>query len=335
MRVTVRHVAKLANVSPITVSRVINNHPNVKPSTRKTVEDAMRQLQYYPDRNARSLASAKTQAIGLIIPVQAEFIFSNPLYTTVLQSITSFFGQQGYRILLHTLGMGSDYSALFHEKWIDGAILMSITPGDKGFLRLYNEDFPIVMTCPYSEDIDIPTVDIDNTLAARQVVEYLIETGHRRIGMLSGPPKLASCRQRTKGYEEAYRLAGLALDPSLAISTDFDETNGYMAMRQLLAQAGDIDAVFAFSDIQAIGAMRAMREAGARIPEDISIVGFDGIGITAYLDPPLTTVAQPASVKGEIAARMLLSLIKGEALDTRQVKLQHELVKRASVKERR
>lgn len=335
MRVTVRHVAQLANVSPITVSRVINHYPNVKPDTRKAVEEAMRKLNYYPNRNARSLASAKAQAIGLIIPVSAGYIFSNPLYTSVLQSITSFFDQHSYRILLHTLGMGSDYAALFHEKWIDGAILMSITPGDKGFMHLYTEDFPIVMTSPYSEELDIPMVDIDNVKAAREAVDYLIETGHRRIGLLTGPPKLASCRMRTTGYKEACLAAGLPIDPDLMVSADFDDAGGYQAMRRLLSQAADLDAVFVLSDIQAIGAMRALRESGARIPADISIIGFDGIGITEFVDPPLTTVAQPAYEKGETAAKMLLSLMRGETLQNRQVVLPHRLVKRASVQKRR
>jgi LacI family repressor for deo operon, udp, cdd, tsx, nupC, and nupG len=231
--------------------------------------------------------------------------------------------------------MGSDYAALFHEKWIDGAVLMSIMPGDKGFLNLCVEEFPIVMTSHYSEEIDVPTVDIENTQAGYQAVEYLIEMGHKRIALISGPVKLASCRMRIKGYMDAHARFGLPVDPNLIIETDFNDVNGYKAMQELLSRTTDIDAVFALSDIQAIGAMRALREAGIQIPEDISIIGFDGISVTEYLDPSLTTVAQPAYQKGQMAAEMLLNLIEGKDLETRHVVLPHELVKRASVRDRR
>ncbi|MEW5867493.1 MAG: LacI family DNA-binding transcriptional regulator [Bacillota bacterium] len=332
--VTIKDVARLAGVSPITVSRVLNNSTNAREETRKRVLEAVKKLDYHPNRSARSLATRKSGFLGVIIPQKADYVFENPFHTLVLKGISQVAESYEYRVLITTAARDNSYIQMFREKWIDGAILMSVSRFDTGVIQLYHEQVPFVMTCPFLEGFDVHWVDVDNFQGALDAVRYLVETGHRRIAMINGPSTLVSCRLRHQAYKAVLDERGIRYDPSLVVEADFTEAAGYDKMQELLRREPRPDAVFVAADVAAIGAIQAARQTGLMVPEDISVIGFDGLPLGQYIDPPLTTVLQPAYEKGVKAAEMLLKILGDEKLDIPQVKLPAQLVIRKSVKQR-
>lgn len=309
---TIKQIAELAQVSRATVSRVLNEHPSVRPEVRSRVLDIIREQDYMPQAAARSLANRRTNAVGLLIPRSAALIFADPFFHQVIQGITEQCGSRGYFLMLAmvTGAMEHDlYRRIVRSRPIDGLVMLSSDVDDPILPLLLRDGPPLVLVGqhPY---LPIPHwVDVENREGARQAVDYLIGLGHRRIGMISGPLDMIAGLDRRDGYKQALLEAGLPIAPELMVEGDFTQEGGRLAMDRLLGQRPS--AVFAGNDMMAIGALHAAREAGLRVPEDLALVGFDDIPVAPFANPPLTTVRQPIREIGLTAANLLIDLLEG------------------------
>ncbi|MFZ5825723.1 MAG: LacI family DNA-binding transcriptional regulator [Bacillota bacterium] len=327
MSVTIRDVASLANVSTKTVSRVINGDANVRPETRQRVQEAIRSLQYQPDPAARSLRLGVTQTIGVVIGHSADVVFSNPFFAEVLRGIGRTMAAAGYQVVLMTHSGTETHGALVNHRLVDGLILMSISANDPLIPHLQQLQIPYVVTTKHETS---PFVDVDNASGAYMAVTHLIHLGHRRIGLVNGPLGLANSRERQRGYQQALEHAGIPFDPDLVVSGQFGEDSGYQLVQHFWNLPAPPTGFFVCADLTAIGVMRGIQQRGYSIPDDISVVGFDGVSLGQYLNPPLTTMNQHADRKGTVAADLLLRLIRGEEPRPRQITLPADLTLRGS-----
>jgi DNA-binding LacI/PurR family transcriptional regulator len=327
-------VAKLAGVSRTTVSFVLNDVPGVKISeeTRQRVLEAARELNYYPTAAARSLASGKTQRIGLILGEGQKRLSADAFLPTFLQGVTALVHQRSYHLVLQ---MAEDvpsheaYARLLREQQVDGLILSGPRSDDPLVAELAEERFPLILHGQL-DDCSLPCVDVDNKAGAYQAVSHLIGLGHRRIGFISNAPlSYSGTQDRFAGYKQALAEYDIPLDRELVRTAAFLPATGRAAMEELLALPQRPTAVFVASDVVATGAMGAIQSAGLHIPDDMAVVGFDDIFLAAHLQPPLTTVRVPAYGLGWTAAQVLISLIEGDE-DVSSVTLETELVIRES-----
>jgi LacI family transcriptional regulator len=309
-------IARLAGVSRSTVSRVINGDARVSDAARARVQEVIQTHDYHPNAAARSLASRRTGIIGLLIPREIEWIFTDLFFPQVIKSISSACNAADLNLMMLMESSESDEAAqrLFNRivggRYLDGIIVVSNVIEEPLVAMLDRHDFPFVLVGRHPSR-DLSWVDVDNRTASRAAVEHLLGHGHRRIGMIGGSPNLIATLDRRDGYHDALLDAGLALDPALDISGNFTEVGGYAAMRRLLTLAGERPtAIFSASDLMAFGAMRAIEEAGLRIPEDIAIIGFDGVARGAKILPSLTTVSQPVAGLGVEAVAVVQQRIE-------------------------
>jgi len=326
-------VAELAGVSRTTVSFVLNDVPGVKISeeTRQRVLQAARELNYYPTAAARSLASGKTKRIGLVLGEGKVRLSADAFLPAFLQGVTSFVHQRGYLLVLQTpedVPSHEAYTRLIREQQVDGLILSGPRSDDPLLEALAEDEFPLILHGELDE-CEIPYVDVDNRAGAYQAVTHLIGLGHRRIGFISNAPlSYSGAQARFAGYKQALAEHDLPLDEELIRTASFLPETGQVAIRDLLALPDRPTAVFAASDVVAIGAMSGIQAAGLAIPENMAIVGFDDIFLAAYTQPPLTTVRVPAYGLGWTAAELLISLVEGDGVSS--VTLETELVIRDS-----
>lgn len=327
-------VAKLAGVSRTTVSFVLNEVPGVKISeeTRQRVLQAAQELNYYPTAAARSLASGKTHRIALILGQSEDRLAADAFLPAFLQGVTASVNHRSYLLMIQlaeAVPSHEAYSRLIREQQVDGLILSGPRSDDQILAELADDDFPLILHGRLKGS-GLPSVDVDNQAAGYQVTSHLIGLGHRRIGFISNAPlSYAGAHERFAGYKVALGEHDIALDQDLVRTAVFIPQSGRTAMEALLSLPDRPTAVFAASDVVAIGAMGAIQAAGLRIPEDVAIVGFDDIFLAAHLCPPLTTVRVPAYGLGWTAADMLINLIEGEE-DISSVTLETELVIRES-----
>ncbi len=334
-RPTSRDVARLAGVSRTTVSLVLNNVPDVhiSPETRQRVLEAARQLNYYPDASARRLVSGKTSTIALVWHRGPDRTYRDAFLPGLLQGATHAARRYGYYVLFRPIESDEPDDAwveLARGRHTDGLILSGPRSDDTALLDLHREGFPLVLHGQLP-GADIPSVDVDNERGAMIAVRHLLALGHRRIGMVTNAPlAYTASRQRLEGYRRALEEAGIPFDEALVRYGNFDEESGRQAMEALLALAEPPTAVFVASDMVAIGALRALREQGRRVPEDMAVVGFDDIATSRYLIPALTTVHVPAFGLGWSAAELLIRIIEGDTPNETPVRLETELVVRES-----
>ena len=327
-------VAKLAGVSRTTVSFVLNDVPGVKISeeTRQRVLQAARELDYYPTAAARSLASGKTHRIGLILGEGQERLGADAFLPAFLQGVTASVHRRGYLLMVQLaedVPSHEAYARLIREQQVDGLILSGPSSDDPLLPQLAEEQFPLILHGRLNGQ-DLPCVDVDNRAGAYQVVSHLISLGHRRIGFISNAPlSYSGTQDRFAGFKLALAEHDLSYDPDLVGTAAFLPEAGRAAMQQLLDLPERPTAVFAASDVVALGAMSAIHSAGLRIPHDIAVVGFDDIFLAAHAHPPLTTVRVPAYGLGWTAAEVLIALIEGDD-DVSSVTLETELVIRES-----
>ena len=335
---TSQDVARLAGVSRTTVSFVLNNVPGVKisPETRQRVLEAARELDYYPTAAARSLASGKTQRIGLVLGEGRKRLAADAFLPTFLQGVTAAIHRRGYLLVLQ---MAEDvptyeaYARLIREQQVDGLILSGPRADDPVIARLEKEHFPLILHGRLN-GCSLPCVDVDNLAGAYRATKHLIELGHRRIAFIPNAPSFYSgTQERFTGYKQALAEHGLPFRPELVEQATFLPKTGQEAMERLLHLPQPPTAVFAASDVMALGAMNAIHAAGLRIPEDIAVVGFDDIFLASYALPPLTTVRVPAYGLGWTAATTLISVIEGDRASS--VTLETEMVIRQSCGARR
>jgi DNA-binding LacI/PurR family transcriptional regulator len=327
-------VAKLAGVSRTTVSFVLNDVPGVKISeeTRQRVLEAARELDYYPTAAARSLASGKTHRIGLILGEGQERLRADAFLPAFLQGVTASVHRRGYLLMVQLaedVPSHEAYARLIREQQVDGLIMSGPSSDDPLLPQLAEEQFPLILHGRLNGQA-LPSVDVDNRAGAYQAVSHLFSLGHRRIGFISNAPlSYSGTQDRFAGFKLALAEHDLSYDPDLVGTAAFLPEAGRAAMQQLLDLPKRPTAVFAASDVVALGAMSAIYSAGLRIPHDVAVVGFDDIFLAAHAHPPLTTVRVPAYGLGWTAAEVLIALIEGDE-DVSSVILETELVIRES-----
>lgn len=330
-RPTSADVAALAGVSRATVSFVLNDRADVKirPATRQRVTEAASQLGYHPHAPARQLAGGSSLTLGLVLLQTPEQVAGDALLAETLRGLSTAARSAGYRVLVESIIPGDGgYAEILRTRRAEGLVISGPRKDDPTLEPLVNEGFPIVLQGSLP-GFPGPSVDVDNVAGARRAVEHLIELGHRRIGCVTNASlAYTAASERLEGYRQALQAAGVGFNETLVAEGEFDAPSGHRAMMRLLA-ADHVTAVFAASDVVALGVIGALREAGRRVPLDVSVIGFDDIPLAAFFDPPLTTVRLPAHDLGRAAGRALLERIRGRPVPARML-LPTELVVRGS-----
>jgi len=330
-KVTIRDVAAAAGVSYQTVSRVLNDKPDVAEETRSRILQVIEELGYQPSAVARSLVFKRTRTLGLITAD-----FSDYFFTQVIVGAEAEARRLDYFFILGSTERNPEdepeYLRLLTEREVDGILFARpSTEGDsQHLLSLVRADVPLVTTNYYIPGEKLTVVDVDNVDGGMQATNHLIEAGHRQIGMITGPPSWRSVKDRTEGHQLALEKAGIVFSQSFVEHGDWSYESGYKAMKRLLAKAPPITALFVQNDRMAIGAMRALREMGQKIPDDMAIVGYDDIPPAAYCYPPLTTVHQPMVEVGQLGARLLIQIVENPDTERKEVLLKPRLVRRGT-----
>jgi LacI family repressor for deo operon, udp, cdd, tsx, nupC, and nupG len=324
----IREVARLAGVSVATVSRTLRSPEQVLPETRDKVKAAVEQARYRPNLMAIQFRSRKTGNLVILVPD-----ISNTFFARVIRGAQEAAQAAGYRLLLcDTLGRDAierQFAELVYAHQADGVIqLRARDPFDSSAPN--QSAPPMVNACEVVKDAAFPTITLDNHAAAKAMTQHLIELGHRRIALIKGPISSPLTQDRVAGYQAALQQAGIAPDPTLICRGDFTLNAGFEGAALMLALPKRPTALFCENDEMAIGALKRIKQAGLRVPEDISVVGFDDIPMAAYSDPPLTTVSQPAEAFGEQAVHLLIALIEGRDIGEQRVVLPFTLAVRSS-----
>ncbi|KAA0965557.1 LacI family transcriptional regulator [Sporosarcina sp. ANT_H38] len=324
---TIQEVAEQAGVSVATVSRVINNPIIVTEKTRLKVQNIITKLNYEPSVLGRNLRTSESRLLLALIPS-----ISNPFYTEIINGIEDIAIEHGYNILLCATDSNPNrediYFNLLKSKLADGIISMDPTVNKAKLLELASK-YPVVQCSEYDEDGSISYVTINNELAAYHAVRHLIKIGHKKIALINSHKKYLYARERRQGFEKALNEFDLPINTDWIYNTEslgFEQ--GQLAMRHLLTVTERPTAVFAVSDILAIGALKEINTKGLHVPNDIALIGFDKISFSNMTHPTLTTISQPGYKMGSTSATMLIDKIKGK--EVKSVVLDHELVIRES-----
>ena len=330
---TIEQIAALAQISRSTVSRVLNNHPSVRPEVRDRVLQIMHEQGYTPQAAARSLASRRTQVLGLLIPRSASTIFADPFFGLVVHTITETAANLGYFLTLAMFTGEREqgfYDRFLRGRHFDGMIMLSSDIDDPVLPQLIRDQMPLVLigSHPYWEDIS--WVEAEQRSGAKQAISHLCALGHRRIGTVTGPLLENASIERRDGYKSALLENGIAVRNDYITEGDWTREGGYAAMTRLLALPEPPTAVFVASDTMALGAIRAVTESGRVVPHDIAIVAFDDLPFAAFANPPLTTVRQPISDMSAAAVRLLIERLEQPRTSAEQLWLPTELVVRES-----
>ena len=311
MYISMKKIAELAGVSKTTVSRVINNRPDVNPQAREKVEKIIQESGYYPNSIAQAFSCQKNMSIGLVFTHDEAATLSNPYYAELIQGILRKARDTNYHIILTYL-LNDDCFRLVYQKAVDGLLILTPDSSHKEKLReLMKLGCPLVSTAKVPGLNTLHFVAVDEYGATLKIIEHLIALGHRNFGYISGPKSLYSAQARLRAYKDALQKNGLPFDPDLMAYGDTSVESGATIMKELLQKGKTMTAVFAGSDMMAIGAKHSIEEAGMRVPDDISLVSTDATDISQCLDVALTTTKQPTLLRGELAMKMLVDIIEG------------------------
>lgn len=327
--VTIQDVAKTARVSVSTVSRVLNGKVDVASETQERILSVIEELGYTTNLAARSMRSHKKNLIGLIMPDIAY-----PFAIEVMKGVNRAIAESEFDLLVYTTGDVRKSGRVSHEQKYVSLLTNSISDGVILVAPVADElsvDAPIVSIDPLASNPNFPAVHATNYQGAMDAMEYLIRLGHKRIGYIGGRAELESANRRLKGYREALEKAGIPIDESLIVSGDYTTETGVSGARRLLALENPPTAIFSSNDQMAMGVYQVAQELGVRIPEDLSVVGFDNITESKYMG--LTTVDQFISEMGYVATQILIKLINGESLEEQTYRMQTKLVIRNSCRQ--
>ncbi|WP_106767316.1 LacI family DNA-binding transcriptional regulator [Paenibacillus faecalis] len=325
---TIKDVAKLAGVALSTASYALSGDSRVSAKTRAKVLEAARQLNYRKNGFAMDLKRSRTNTIALILTD-----LSGPYYSELIRSVQEVALDNGYDLIACSSVGGRDSTAVkfLREKRTDGAIILAPNIRDEVLIETAGPRFPIVIMDRKISSEYLVNVLVDGEQGGYTATRYLIESGHRSIAYISGPNDSYDSQLRYQGYLRALSEAGLEEQSKWRLSGNFVREGGYNATKMMIVQGSLPEAVFYGNDEMAIGGLKAFEESGISVPEDISVIGFDDIQIAEYVSPPLTTIRQPKSEAGSLAAHLLFQILSGEEVK-REYMLTTEMVERSSVK---
>ena len=327
-RPTLDAVAARAGVGRGTASRVLNGSPQVSPQAKAAVEAAISALGYVPNRAARPVVTRRTDSVAVVVSETPERVFGEPFFAAVLRGVDSALNETRRQLWLAMAAPPEQRQRIEHhltKQHVDGVLLLSLHDDDPLPGRLRRRQMPFVLGGrPAHPDPSDAFVDVNNEAGARLAVEYLLARGARRVATVAGPQDMEAGRARLAGYRAA------VTGPDLVAYGDFSEAGGVAAMKTLLERDTELDAVFAASDLMAAGALRALREAGLRVPQDVALVGFEDAPVARQTEPQLTTVHRPVEEMGRRMAELLIALIGREPVADSHVLLDTHLVRRAS-----
>ena len=333
MKMTISDIAKLANVSKSAVSIVLNNKTGVSDKTRQKILDTIKKYNYNPNSLAQSLVAKETKSIGLIIKE-----IDNPYSSKVMKGVYDECSRQGYTVLLASseLSAEKEYEIIntLLSKQIDGLLISPIQSEEADFTHLANllsNNFPLV-TLGNIRNYNANTVDIDNFQAAYDAVSYLIKLGHKKIAHLAGPSHSGHGQKRFEGYQQALIDNGILINKNYILSVEPYIENGYKTGLKLFSTGEKPPtAIFCYNDLVAIGVVKALLELNIKVPEEVSVIGFDNIDFSEYVRIPLTTIQMPAYEIGRAATKLLIKQIANSTrLLNEKIILEHELVLRSS-----
>ncbi|MDN4503908.1 LacI family DNA-binding transcriptional regulator [Alteromonadaceae bacterium BrNp21-10] len=323
---TIRDVSKESGLSIATVSRAISNPEKVSRESLKKVQKAIDKLQYQPNMLSQKFRNKRSNTIVILVPN-----ISNLFFAKVISGIEDVAQKNGYNVLLgdtrNSHQRTKDYVNLVETRQADGIIQLRPHYEGQSVLPCKNV---LAVNAGGCEFTPYPSVRIDNVDAAEKVISYLIDNGHKRIGVISGMRDNPHTRDRLKGYKQGLANAGIAFDDNLIAEGDFTLWSGMNAVQHFVQMPDRPSAIFCMNDEMAIGAIKGLKEKNIQVPGDISITGFDNLDVSNYCDPPLTTVSQPAIDIGEKAAELLFQLIHGEEPAQTEYVMPHEFVVRQS-----
>jgi len=333
--VTMLDVAKICGVSKSTISRVINNKPDgVGKETRARVEMIIEEMGYMPNAVPKNTSMPKTKTIGVILPD-----ITNPFFPKIFRGVENRANERGYTVILGNTDdciiKEQNYISTIINKRIDGVLLASSVNDNVSFFQLLKRySVPCVLVDrAMNAPANIPGVFIDNRFAMDQACQTLLKSGNRDIAFITGPTHLSTSGERLDGYKAALAGHGIALREELIRYGDFSFSSGFKAAKSLFDDKVGFTALMASNDIMAIGAMKAIKENGKKIPDDIEVIGFDNIDACEFCEPTLTTIDQPTYEIGRMAVELLFKLIDGEEIEKMSYRIQPELIIRNSIKQ--
>ena len=335
--VTIKDVAKMAGVSPSTVSRVIADNPRISLDTKKKVRKAMDVLGYHPNVNARNLVAKSTKALGVIMTSSADKALQNPFFPEILRGIGSVAHHMGYSITLST-GITEEeildeVKRMVYGSYVDGIMLLYSKIDDPIMDFLYEQNFPIVIVGkPYKNINEITHVDNDNIEAGHEITRHLIELGHEKIAFVGGFLDLIVTRDRLQGYKNALQEAQLPCPDNYKIHTEFLKSGGREAVDLLLNLENPPTALVISDDLMSLGVLNRLEEAGVSVPGDISVVSFNNVYLSEILRPPLTTVDIKIFDLGVYSTKALIEKTINNSEPAKRIIVQHDIIYRESTK---
>jgi LacI family transcriptional regulator len=327
--VTIRDIAERAGVSINTVSRALNNKPDISEETRRKILKIAQELGYVKNATASSLRSKQTNIVGVIIADSA-----NPFYAEVLKGIEAASRKYGYQIMLmNTERIYENEEKAIEvllQRRVDGLLITPVQDKSDDIRALIERKVPFVIVGRHFEELEVDEIHSDEVKGGYLATRHLIERGRKNIIMISGYLFKSAAYMRLEGYRKALKEYGIPFSEKMIIETDIDIESGYRAMREAIEKGLEFDAVFCYNDLLAFGAIKALKECGYRIPEDVAVVGYDDIVYSSFVCPSLTTVRIKKFEMGFEAFRMLLQRLKGRRKRRKRVILDVELVVRES-----
>ncbi len=331
MNITIYDVAREANVSMATVSRVVNGNPNVKPVTRKKVLATIEELGYRPNAVARGLASKKTTTVGTIIPDISSIFFAE-----LARGIEDIATMYKYNMILSNSDQNKDKELqlinTMLEKQVDGILFMGGNITDEHVKQFESSSIPVVLAATYDESNRIPSVNIDYEAAAYEATSFLFGKGNEKIAFISGQDDTLINQQKYKGYLRAFEEKSWSIDDEYILRGDYSYDSGLEAVDQLLSLNEKPTAVFVASDEMALGVIHGAQDKGYKVPEDLEVFGFDNTRLATMVRPTLSTIVQPMYDIGAVAMRLLTKYMNKEEVEEKKVVLPHRIVERTSTK---